>query len=135
MTIENVYTETTAGVTIRVKPVFLEQQSEPQTKHFVWAYYVRIENNGVEPFQLISRYWRIIDLSGKVMEVRGEGVVGEQPTLNPGDVYEYSSGTPLETPSGFMSGTYTMKNNAGDHFDAVIPAFSLDSPHHIARVH
>ncbi|MBT4888259.1 MAG: Co2+/Mg2+ efflux protein ApaG [Rhodospirillales bacterium] len=135
MNTENVYTETTAGVTIHVQPVFLDHQSEPQQNHFVWAYHVRIENNGAESFQLISRYWRITDLSGKVFEVQGDGVVGEQPVLKPGDAYEYSSGTPLDTPSGFMSGTYTMLTKAGQNFDAVIPAFSLDSPHHIAQLH
>jgi len=132
---ENTYSETTDGITIHVRPVFLEQQSEPDDNQFMWAYHVRIVNNGTEPLQLLSRYWRIVDLSGKVLEVRGDGVVGEQPTLNSGEFYEYSSGTPLNTPSGFMSGTYTMCNRAGDKFEAVIPTFSLDSPYQILSIH
>lgn len=135
MNSENTYTETTDGVTIEVTPVFLQEQSDADAHHFVWAYHIRIENNGAQTCQLLSRYWHITDLSGKVQKVRGEGVVGDQPVLNPGDTYEYTSGVPLETPSGFMNGTYTMTDNAGHHFDVIIPTFSLDSPHYLPSVH
>ncbi len=132
---EPIYTQTTDGITVLVSPEYLQDQSDPDQNYYVWAYHVRIENNGLETLQLLSRYWKIIDLSGKIQEVRGEGVVGDQPTLKPGEAYEYSSGTPLATPSGFMSGSYTMANNSGLHFDAIIPPFSLDSPYDLGAVH
>ncbi len=135
MTSENIYTETTGAITIMVAPVFLEEQSEPEESHFVWAYHVRIENNGPETVQLLTRYWKITSGKGEVHEVRGEGVVGEKPVLPPGDVYEYTSGTPLGTPTGIMAGSYGMQNEAGDQFDVVVPTFSLDSPHFTAAVH
>ncbi len=132
---DNCYVETTRSITVMVEPQYLEDQSEPDENHFVWAYHVRIENNGGETVQLLTRYWRIMDSTGGVQEVRGDGVVGEQPILKPGESYEYSSGTPLGTPSGIMSGSFQMQNVAGDLFDAVVPAFSLDSPHHAGSVH
>jgi len=135
MKTDNIYSEITDGITVLVQPVYLKDQSEPDEHHFVWAYHIRIENNGPEPVQLLSRYWHITDLSGKVHAVRGDGVVGDQPALNPGEHYEYTSGVPLETPSGFMHGTYTMINKAGLQFDITIPAFSLDSPHHAGAIH
>jgi ApaG protein len=124
------YRETTAGITITVKPYYLEDQSEPDEQRFVWAYHVRIENNGQRTVQLRNRYWRITDSRGRIQEVRGAGVVGEQPVLRPGDSFEYTSGTPLPTPSGIMGGTYQMEaSETGERFDVTIPSFSLDSPH------
>ncbi len=123
------YISTTESVTVTVNPVYLEDQSSPDEHHYVWAYQVRIENKGDRRIQLRTRYWNITDARGKVQEVRGEGVVGEQPVLEPGDAFEYTSGTPLETPSGIMVGSYEMETENGQRFDVAIPAFSLDSPH------
>lgn len=123
------YSETTRAITVTVRPMFLEDQSSPNDAHFVWAYRVRIENRGSETVQLLRRHWRITDALGRVQEVKGAGVVGEQPVLKPGGSYEYTSGTPLTTPSGFMVGTYQMTTASGEEFDIAIPAFSLDSPH------
>lgn len=129
------YLETTRGIAITVQPYYLEDQSVPEARHFVWAYHVKIENRGEDTVQLITRHWLITDSSGKVQEVRGEGVVGKQPTLRPGETFEYASGTPLATPSGIMVGTYQMVAEDGEQFDAKIPAFSLDSPHSRQAVH
>ncbi len=123
------YSETTRAITITVKPIYLEDQSSPADNHFVWAYHVRIENRGNETVQLLSRHWNITDSMGQVQEVRGAGVVGEQPVLAPGQSFEYTSGTPLPTPSGIMVGSYGMESASGERFDVAIPAFSLDSPH------
>ena len=128
------YVTTTRDIRISVRPIYLEEQSAPDERRFVWAYHVQIENLGSETVQLVSRYWRITDAGGMVHEVRGPGVVGEQPTLEPGDQFEYTSGTPLNTPSGIMAGTYQMENERGEKFDAQIPAFSLDSPHQPVRI-
>ncbi|MBI2977868.1 MAG: Co2+/Mg2+ efflux protein ApaG, partial [Rhodospirillales bacterium] len=110
-------------------------QSDPDDNHFVWAYHVRIENHGKRTVQLMTRHWRITDSLGKVHEVRGDGVVGEQPVLTPGGAFEYTSGTPLSTPSGIMDGSYQMETDTGERFDVKIPAFSLDSPHHRRQLH
>src|SRR3954465_4976095 len=99
------YSAVTRNIKVTVKPIYLDEQSSPSDNHFVWAYQVRIENQGERVVQLRSRYWRITDSMGRVQEVRGAGVVGEQPVLKPGDAFEYTSGTPLPTPSGIMSGT------------------------------
>lgn len=123
------YTAVTHDIRVTVQPVFLEDQSSPAEGRFVWAYHVRIENEGKETVQLRTRHWRITDAMGRVQEVRGPGVVGEQPVLEPGDHFEYTSGTPLATPSGIMAGTYGMEGEDGRAFDVTIPAFSLDSPH------
>ena len=128
------YTKTTRGITITVEPQFLEDQSRPSDGHFVWAYHVRIENGGLATVQLKTRHWRITDEMGRVQDVRGPGVVGEQPVLKPGESFEYASGTPLPTPSGIMVGEYSMETEDGDRFDVAIPAFSLDSPHHRAKL-
>ena len=122
------YSKTTKKISITVNPYFLEDQSEPDDQHYVWAYQVTIDNRSNDKVQLINRYWKIIDSNGIKQEVRGEGVVGEQPVLNPGEKFEYTSGTPLSTPSGFMEGYYEMETNNGVKFDAYIPQFSLDSP-------
>ena len=129
------YHETTRSIRVTVKPFYLEDQSSPSDNHFVWAYQVRIENLGTDTVQLVNRYWRITDSLGRVQEVRGAGVVGEQPTLKPGESFEYTSGTPLPTPSGIMVGTYEMQSSSGRRFDVAVPAFSLDSPHEEARLH
>ena len=122
------YSKTTKKINITVNPYFLEDQSEPDDQHYVWAYQVTIDNQSNNKVQLKNRYWKIIDSNGIKQEVRGEGVVGEQPVLNPGEKFEYTSGTPLSTPSGFMEGYYEMENNKGSKFEVYIPQFSLDSP-------
>lgn len=123
------YSEVTDSIKITVKPIYLDDQSSPSENHYVWAYHVRIENQGERTVQLRKRHWRITDSLGRTQEVRGDGVVGEQPVLKPGDAFEYTSGTPLPTPSGIMVGTYQMEGEDGGRFDVRIPAFSLDSPH------
>lgn len=123
------YKATTHQIEVTVEPHFLEDQSDPDEPRYVWAYHVMIENHGRDSVQLKSRYWRITDARGQVQEVEGEGVVGEQPVLGPGDAYEYTSGAPLSTPSGVMVGRYFMVTDAGEAFEVDIPAFSLDSPH------
>jgi ApaG protein len=128
------YEATTHDIRVSVRPTFLPDQSAPTDNHFVWAYHVRIENLGGATVQLISRIWRITNAKGEMHEVRGPGVVGEQPTLEPGDFFEYTSGTPLSTPSGIMGGTYQMENERGETFDVQIPAFSLDSPYQPVRL-
>ncbi len=130
------YTQTTRHIRISVRSFYLEDQSEPDEGKFVWAYRIRIENQGTETVQLLRRSWRITDALGRAQHVEGEGVVGQQPVLDPGESFEYTSGTPLETPSGFMQGTYHMVTaTSGETFDVAIPAFSLDSPHQHGRVH
>jgi ApaG protein len=123
------YSATTQSISVTVKPIYLEEQSSPTESHYVWAYQVRIENTGAETVQLLNRYWRITDSMGRVQEVQGAGVVGEQPKLEPGEIFEYTSGTPLTTPSGIRGGSYEMESNDGRRFAVEIPAFSLDSPH------
>ena len=122
------YAETTYDIQVQVQPTYLEDQSSSDENYYVWAYKVRIENQGSRTVQLLNRYWRITDSMGRVQEVRGPGVVGEQPVLKPGDVYEYSSGTPLSTTSGIMVGSYEMSTSEGDRIEIAIPAFSLDIP-------
>lgn len=129
------YEKTTHNIRITVAPDFLEDQSRPEDSHYVWSYHVRIENNGEDIVQLRTRYWRITDATGHVHEVQGDGVVGEQPVLHPGESFEYTSGTPLPTPSGIMLGTYSMHNGKGESFNVDIPPFSLDSPHERHMVH
>ena len=129
------YATTTREVTVTVETFYLDDQSMPDDNHYVWAYHIRIENNGRETVQLISRYWHITDSNGNVQEVRGDGVVGEQPVLGPGEAFEYTSGTPLPTSSGIMVGAYHMMSETGERFDVDVPAFSLDSPYVAARVH
>jgi len=128
------YSETTRSIKVIVKPYYLEDQSSPVDGHFVWAYHVRIENHGPETVQLRRRHWRITDGMGRQQDVRGPGVVGEQPVLAPGESFEYTSGTPLNTPSGIMVGTYDMETKGGESFAVAIPAFSLDSPHQSVRL-
>ena len=123
------YSATTKAIRVSVKPIFLDDQSTPSEDHYVWAYQVTIENIGGKTVQLLNRHWRITDAHGRMQEVKGEGVVGEQPRLRPGELFEYTSGTPLTTPSGLMMGSYEMEDEGGQRFDIDIPAFSLDSPY------
>ncbi len=124
------YEAETRGIRVEVRPLFLDDQSSPAESRFVWAYRVLIENRGRETVQLLRRTWRITDAHGRVQLVHGDGVVGERPVLEPGESFEYTSGTPLDTPSGFMAGQYHLVVTAsGEAFDAEIPLFSLDSPY------
>ena len=128
------YSETTRSIKITVRPFYLDQHSSPADNHYVWAYHVRIDNEGAETVQLRNRHWRITDGFGRLQEVRGPGVVGEQPVLGPGESFEYTSGTPLPTPSGIMVGSYEMETPGGESFWIRVPAFSLDSPHQEVRL-
>jgi ApaG protein len=129
------YQRTTRGISVSVQPNFLESQSDPDDRRFVWAYTVRIDNKSTDIVRLRTRYWRITDARGLTEEVIGEGVVGEQPVIRPGEGFEYTSGAPLGTPSGLMVGRYGMETAGGERFEVDIPAFSLDSPHEARKVH
>lgn len=130
------YSKTTRHIAIQVEPSYLDEKSAPADNHYVWAYTILMENRGVETVQLRSRYWHITDARGKVQEVRGDGVIGEQPVLKPGEQFRYTSGVVLNTPSGIMDGHYTFENQVtGGHFDVEIPAFSLDCPYQVMRQH
>ena len=131
----SVYEATTHDIRVCVDPVYLEEQSKPEEGVYFWAYYVLIENVGLQSVQLQSRTWKIIDAQGRMQCVHGEGVVGETPVLGPGQHFEYTSGTMLTTPSGFMMGTYHMALLSGGGFDVIIPPFSLDTPYHCAIRH
>ncbi|EJT02853.1 MULTISPECIES: Co2+/Mg2+ efflux protein ApaG [unclassified Rhizobium] len=122
------YRALTKDIEVVVEPFYLEEQSDPDDDRYVWGYRIVISNNSGIAVRLVNRYWNITDQNGQVDEVTGPGVVGEQPRLSPGDTYEYSSGCPLDTPSGLMFGHYQMETDEGDTFDVDIPAFSLDSP-------
>lgn len=123
------YEQETAGVMVRVEPRFLPEQSEPEDGRFVWAYSIEIENRSPATVQLLSRFWRITDENGLTQEVRGAGVVGEQPVIQPGKTFRYTSMCPLAAPSGVMLGAYSMVRADGETFDIAVPAFALDSPH------
>jgi ApaG protein len=122
------YESVTEQIAVSVETQFIEDQSDPDEEYYIWAYRITIANHGSQTVQLISRHWVITDAHGRCKEVRGDGVVGEQPILAPGESYTYSSGTPLNTASGFMHGSYLMRCDNGREFDAQVPAFSLDSP-------
>ncbi|MBB4081782.1 Co2+/Mg2+ efflux protein ApaG [Brevundimonas lenta] len=122
------YEAETDGIVVRVRPSYLAGQSDPDAGRWVWAYQVEILNLTPSPVQLVARRWTITDARGHVEEVRGPGVVGEQPTIQPGDSYSYASGTSLGTGSGSMVGVYSMVDDFGRTFEANIPAFSLDVP-------
>jgi ApaG protein len=130
-----IYESVTRGVRVRVKPAFLDDQSDPEMGRYLWSYTVSIENQGPESVQLVSRYWHITDASGRVQEVRGPGVVGAQPVIEPGQAFEYTSGCPLPTASGAMSGRYQMLAASGESFEAEIPPFLLESPHERRQIH
>lgn len=122
------YHETTNDIRVSVMPVYIDERSDPAAGRYFWAYRVKIENQGTRTVQLVSRYWHITDANGHVEEVAGPGVVGEQPVLEPGQSFEYTSGCPLTTPSGIMVGHYEMAVEGGDRLRVRIPAFSLDLP-------
>ena len=124
------YSKTTYGVKVTVKPYFLDDQSSPQESHYVWAYQVNILNNNGFNFNQ-----SVVDANGKIVNVQGEGVVGEFPTLEPGESFEYTSGTPLKTNNGMMQGFYLMSRENGEQLKIDIPAFSLDSPYNTKRLH
>ena len=132
---DHAFQRTTREIKITIRPAYLEDQSAPDSNHFFWAYSVLIENGSPTTVQLRARYWRIIDANGRTIEVRGAGVVGQQPILRPGESFEYKSGTPLETPSGMMLGAYQMQTADGEAFQVDIPVFPLDSPHEIRKAH
>jgi ApaG protein len=120
------YRAVTRKIEVTVTPRFVSERSSPNNGYFFWAYTIEITNLGDETVQLKTRHWRITDGQGRLQEVKGQGVVGEEPLLKPGESYEYTSGVPLPTPSGFMTGSYGMVIADGAHFDIEIPAFSLD---------
>lgn len=130
------FTKTTNDIKVTAIPTYLKDQSEPAVNHYVWAYTIQIENLGGKTVKLLSRYWHITNTIGQVQEVRGDGVVGEQPVLEAGKSYQYTSGAALNTPSGMMVGTYQMTApDSGEEFEITVPAFSLDSPYEVARPH
>jgi ApaG protein len=120
--------QTTRDITVRVAVSFLPEQSEPDRGRWFWAYHIRIENHGDHPVQLLTRRWLITDGRGAQHKVEGEGVVGEQPVVQPGKSYDYVSGCPLATPTGAMEGSYHMLGNDGRTFEVAIPRFALIAP-------
>jgi ApaG protein len=122
------YEAITRGVTVRVSVTYLPDQSEPAHGRWFWAYHIRIENDGDGAVQLLTRHWIITDGRGGQEEVRGDGVVGDQPMIDPGESYDYVSGCPLKTPSGSMEGSYGMIDADGTPFEIAIPTFLLQSP-------
>ncbi|MEZ5893167.1 MAG: Co2+/Mg2+ efflux protein ApaG [Parvularculaceae bacterium] len=132
---DEAYELVTRGIRVSVTPRYLEDQSDPEEPRYVWAYTVRINNESHTSVRLRTRYWRITDSRGITDIVAGDGVVGEQPVIRPGEGFEYTSGAPLATPSGLMVGAYGMETAEGETFDVDIPAFSLDSPHELRQIH
>ena len=128
MSASKAYRAITRGIEVKVTPKFLADKSSPENGYFFWAYTITLSNRSQETVQLKTRHWRITDAQGRLQEVRGAGVVGEEPVLKPGENFEYTSGVPLPTPSGFMTGSYGMVTATGEEFDIEIPAFSLDTP-------
>jgi ApaG protein len=129
-----VFTRTTHAVKVTALPMYLAEQSDPEENHYVWAYTIFIENLGDRTVQLLNRTWHITDATGQQQTVHGPGVVGEQPVLEPGMSFHYTSGTALHTPSGLMYGVYEMEDkDSRQHFEVAIPAFSLDSPEALQR--
>jgi ApaG protein len=127
------YAQTTNGIEVSVTPIYLEDESRPEESHFFWAYRITISNNSNGAVKLLARYWRIVDGTGHVEEVFGEGVIGEQPLIKTGSSYQYTSGCPLSTPHGIMSGHYTMRTTTNELVQVIIPAFSLDIPGNSSR--
>ena len=122
------YRAVTRQIEVKAAPQFLAEESSPENGYFFWAYTITLTNRGGETVQLKTRHWRITDAQGRLQEVRGAGVVGEEPVLKPGENFEYTSGVPLPTPSGIMAGSYGMVTAGGEAFNIEIPAFSLDIP-------
>ena len=129
------YQTSTRSIVVSVEPFFVEQQSKPEERRWMFGYRVSIENQGETAVQLLTRHWQITDADGRTLDVRGDGVVGEQPRIEPGQRFEYTSGTPLATSTGMMLGSYRMTTDQGDEFDVVIPPFSLDAPGVSTTVH
>src|ERR1022692_1820665 len=128
MTDRTPYRAITREIAVSVEPVYLEAKSSPDSSQYFWAYRVTLQNQGLATVQLLSRHWMITNARGELTEVKGPGVVGEQPVLKPGESFEYTSGAPLNTPSGMMGGAYQMESESGERFDIEIPTFSLDRP-------
>jgi ApaG protein len=126
---DNNYCKTTKGITVSAYPLYMAEESDPDDNKFVWAYHVTIENNSEKAVKLLKRKWLVADARGIHKEIKGDGVMGEQPVLDPGDSFEYTSGAPLSSASGIMVGEYQMESNEGELFNVDVPAFSLDSPH------
>ncbi|MEM8855252.1 MAG: Co2+/Mg2+ efflux protein ApaG [Pseudomonadota bacterium] len=124
------YRAVTDQIEVTVEPAFLPDHSAPDANRFVWAYSINIRNLSDDTVRLRNRHWQITDANGKLEEVHGPGVVGEQPVLAPGEAFSYTSGCPLTTPSGIMVGQYEMEREDGGRFMVDIPAFSLDMPGH-----
>jgi ApaG protein len=122
------YRAITRGIAVSVEVTYLEANSSPGNSQYFWAYRVTIENQGRETVQLRSRHWMITNAHGELTEVKGPGVVGKEPFLEPGESFTYTSGAPLNTPSGMMGGSYQMESDTGERFDIEIPTFSLDRP-------
>jgi ApaG protein len=123
------YRAVTRQIEVTVEPNFLPERSSAEQCRYFWSYTIVITNTGDETVQLRTRHWIITDASGNQQQIRGEGVVGEQPVLGPGERFEYTSGVPLSTASGFMAGRYQMVSESGESFEIEVPTFSLDSPH------
>jgi ApaG protein len=115
-------------ILVKATPHFIESQSSPEDSRYVFAYTVTITNEGTVPAKLLNRHWLITDSNGNIQEVKGDGVIGEQPYLKPGEMFRYTSGAILETPVGTMQGQYTMRSDEGDNFNANIPQFTLSIP-------
>jgi ApaG protein len=122
------YTAITRNIAVSVELTYLEANSSPDDAQYFWAYRITIENQGKETVQLLSRHWMITNSRGELTEVKGPGVIGEQPYLKPGESFVYTSGAPLNTPSGMMGGSYLMETDLGERFNIEIPTFSLDRP-------
>jgi ApaG protein len=129
------YKAITRGIAVSVEATYLEADSSPSHSQYRWAYRVLIENQGQETVQLLSRHWMITNARGELTEVRGPGVIGKQPFLKPGESHAYTSGTPLNTPSGMMGGSYQMESDSGERFDIEIPTFWLNSPNQGVLLH
>lgn len=128
------YSKTTDHIKVSVQPAYLDDESHPEDNEYIWSYTVQVENMRSDSVQLISRYWNITDAHGRIQEVEGQGVIGEHPELEPGQAFQYTSGTKLNAPSGIMVGHYEMENDSGKRFSIDIPAFSLDSPYEMVRL-
>jgi ApaG protein len=125
-----VYEQETRNIVVRADPHFLEAESEPAEGRYVWGYTIEIENRGPALVQLLRRHWRITDGRGVSQDVRGDGVIGKQPVIEPGEAFRYTSACPLSAPSGWMVGAYSMVEvETGEPFDIAVPAFALDSPY------
>jgi ApaG protein len=122
------YRAVTRQIEVTVEPNFLPERSSAENRQYSWSYCIVITNIGQETVQLRTRHWIITEATGRKQEVRGEGVIGRQPRLAPGERFEYASGVQLATPSGFMAGRYQMETDAGEQFEIDVPTFSLDSP-------